>query len=41
MNLTIQSVADEEAHVLVFEPKATRHTGDVKCEQTVEKLEWL
>ena len=36
-----QPVVEEEAQVLVFEPKATRHTGDVKCEQTVEKLEWL
>jgi len=36
-----QPVADEEAHVLLFEPKETQHTGEVKCEQTVEKLEWV
>lgn len=34
-------VADEEAHVLVFEPKSTNHTGDVRCEQTVEELDWI
>lgn len=36
-----QPVADEEAHVLVFEPKSTKHTGDVKSDLTVEKLEWI
>jgi len=34
-------VADEEAHVLVFEPKSTKHTGNVKSDLTVEKLEWI
>lgn len=34
-------VSEEEAHVLVFEPKATLHTGDVKSELTVEKLDWI
>jgi quercetin dioxygenase-like cupin family protein len=34
-------VAEEEAHVLVFEPKSTKHTGDVKSDLTVEKLEWI
>jgi len=33
--------AEEEAHILVFEPKSTQHTGDVKSELTVEKLEWI
>ncbi|MDH5383231.1 MAG: cupin domain-containing protein [Candidatus Aminicenantes bacterium] len=34
-------VAEEEAHILVFEPKSTKHTGDVKSDLTVEKLEWI
>jgi len=33
--------AEKEAHILVFEPKSTQHTGDVKSELTVEKLEWI
>lgn len=31
-------VADEEAHVLLLEPKSTLNTGDVRNERTVEKL---
>jgi mannose-6-phosphate isomerase-like protein (cupin superfamily) len=34
-------VALEEAHVLLFEPKETKHTGDVKSEMTVEDQEWI
>ena len=34
-------VALEEVHVLLFEPKATKHTGDVKSEITVEDQEWI
>ncbi|UCC41212.1 MAG: cupin domain-containing protein [Candidatus Aminicenantes bacterium] len=34
-------VALEEVHVLLFEPKATKHTGDVKSEITVEDQEWV
>jgi mannose-6-phosphate isomerase-like protein (cupin superfamily) len=34
-------VAVEEAHVLLFEPKETKHTGDVKSEITVEDQEWI
>lgn len=33
--------AEQEAHILMFEPKSTQHTGDVKSELTVEKLEWI
>lgn len=35
--------ADEEAHVLLFEPKATAHTGNVESNLTVdvEKQEWI
>lgn len=29
-------VAEEEAHVLLFEPRTTAHTGSVKSDQTVE-----
>ena len=32
-------VAEEEAHVILFEPKTTLNTGDVRNERTVEKLE--
>ena len=31
-------VADEEAHVLLFEPASTLNTGNVKNERTVEHL---
>lgn len=31
--------ADEEAHLLVFEPAATLNTGNVRTEQTVDKLD--
>src|SRR5215211_4739173 len=31
-------VADEEAHVLLLEPKATLNTGNVRGERTVEDL---
>ena len=32
-------VADEEAHVLLFEPATTLNTGNVRNERTVEQLE--
>ncbi len=32
-------VAEEEAHVLLFEPASTLNTGNVHNERTVEKLE--
>lgn len=34
-------VADEEVHILLFEPKQIAHTGDVKHELTKEKLDWI
>jgi len=34
-------VADEEVQILLLEPKATKHTGDVETEQTVHELEWI
>jgi mannose-6-phosphate isomerase-like protein (cupin superfamily) len=34
-------VAAEEAHVLLFEPRSTAHTGDVHTERTVETLDWI
>jgi mannose-6-phosphate isomerase-like protein (cupin superfamily) len=34
-------LADPEAHVLLFEPKSTRNTGDVRDERTVEQPAWL
>jgi len=32
-------VAEEEAHVLLFEPATTLNTGNVRNERTVERLE--
>jgi mannose-6-phosphate isomerase-like protein (cupin superfamily) len=32
-------VAEEEVHVLLFEPQATKHTGNVQTEKTVEQFE--
>lgn len=34
-------VAEEEAWVLLFEPKSTAHTGSVVSELTQTELEWL
>jgi mannose-6-phosphate isomerase-like protein (cupin superfamily) len=34
-------VADEEAHVLLFEPRSTLNTGNVRNERTVAELERL
>ncbi|HLW64497.1 MAG TPA: cupin domain-containing protein [Gemmataceae bacterium] len=34
-------VAEEEAHVLLFEPAATLNTGNVRNERTVEQLDRL
>jgi mannose-6-phosphate isomerase-like protein (cupin superfamily) len=32
-------MADQEAHVLLFEPASTLNTGNVRSERTVERLE--
>ncbi|HEX8391437.1 MAG TPA: cupin domain-containing protein [Longimicrobium sp.] len=34
-------VADEEVHVLLFEPASTRHTGDVVDARTVTEYQWI
>ncbi len=34
-------VADEETHVLLFEPNSTLNTGNVRNERTVAKLDHL
>ena len=34
-------VADEECHVLLFEPATTLNTGNVQDEFTVPKLNWI
>jgi mannose-6-phosphate isomerase-like protein (cupin superfamily) len=31
----------EEVKIMLIEPKSTKHTGDVKVEQTVENVEWI
>ena len=33
--------ANEEAHVLLFEPKAVINTGNIISEKTVEDPEWI
>jgi len=32
---------DEEVHLMLIEPKSTKHTGDVVTDQTVENQEWI
>ena len=34
-------VAEEEVHVVLFEPRSTLNTGDLRNERTVEQLERL
>ena len=34
-------VAEDEAHVVLIEPKTTLNTGDQKNDRTVEKLDWV
>ncbi|UII34009.1 cupin domain-containing protein [Fulvivirga ulvae] len=34
-------VAEEECHVMLFEPISTAHTGEVESELTVKELEWI
>ena len=34
-------IAEEEVQLMLFEPAATKHTGKVKHELTVEKLDWI
>jgi mannose-6-phosphate isomerase-like protein (cupin superfamily) len=34
-------LAEEEAHVLLFEPIETKHTGDVQSDRTVETYDWI
>jgi mannose-6-phosphate isomerase-like protein (cupin superfamily) len=34
-------VAEKEVRVLLFEPMSTLHTGTVRTERTVDKLDWI
>ena len=34
-------IAEDEAHVLLLEPKSTLNTGNVQDERTVSDLEWI
>lgn len=36
-----QPVAEEEAHVLLFEPQSTLNTGNVRSQHTVESLDTI
>lgn len=35
------TINDEEVHVMLVEPKTTKHTGDLTVAQTVSKLDWV
>jgi mannose-6-phosphate isomerase-like protein (cupin superfamily) len=34
-------IAEEECHLLLFEPVSTAHTGDVRTDMTVDDQEWI
>jgi mannose-6-phosphate isomerase-like protein (cupin superfamily) len=34
-------VAEQEAHVMLFEPKSTLNTGEERTDRTVEELPWI
>ncbi|HZQ91862.1 MAG TPA: hypothetical protein VFA60_08735 [Terriglobales bacterium] len=34
-------MSDEEVHVVLFEPKSTLNTGNVRNENTREQLQWI
>ena len=34
-------IAEDEAHIMMFEPVSTAHTGDVRTEMTVDDQEWI
>lgn len=34
-------IAQEECHLLLFEPKSTAHTGKVESEMTVNDQQWI
>ena len=34
-------IAEEEVHLMLFEPMETKHTGNIKHELTREKLDWV
>ena len=36
-----QPIAEEEAHILLFEPASTVNTGDADSDLTVERLYWI
>lgn len=40
-NAEHRPVAEEETHVLLFEPTSTLNTGNVRGEQTISNPAWL
>jgi mannose-6-phosphate isomerase-like protein (cupin superfamily) len=34
-------IAEQEVHILLFEPKSTLHTGNVRSGKTVDKQDWI
>jgi mannose-6-phosphate isomerase-like protein (cupin superfamily) len=41
MGIEHKPIADEEVWIMLFEPKATKHTGDVEHEKTVKEYAYL
>ncbi len=34
-------IAEEEVHVMLFEPASTKHTGDIEHDLTKKELDWI
>ena len=34
-------IAEEEVHVMLFEPASTKHTGEIQHELTKNQLDWI
>lgn len=34
-------IAEEEVHLMLFEPSETKHTGEVRHDLTVDKFDWI
>ena len=34
-------IAEEEVWIMLFEPKGTKHTGEIESDRTVKDLDWI
>ncbi len=41
MGVEHMPIAEEECHLMLFEPKSTAHTGDVESELTNNNQQWI